>query len=273
MKKLLSLLLLSAFLLSSCTQADDWQQLAENKTKLQLYNKVPEDFIPRKITVVSAGDSLTEGIGDSKEMGGYLPYLKTRLESEKGIKEVQFFNYGIKGNRTTQLLKRLESNKIKSKLKKADMIILTIGGNDIMKVVTDNLSNLQMSVFEREKGKYITHLTRIMHFITQQNPQASVVLIGLYNPFEEWFSGIGELQKVVTDWNAAGRNVTAGFPNAYFIPIEDLFANGGEKLLYKDHFHPNDKGYELIAERMFEQLEMNALPALAKRYTERKEEN
>lgn len=270
MKKLFPYLLLSTFLLCSCNQNNVWNQQAEKKTELQLYSKVPEDFIPRKLTIISAGDSLTEGVGDSTEKGGYLPYLKTRLESEKGINKVEFLNYGVKGNRTTQLLKRLESEEIKNKLAKADMIILTIGGNDIMKVVTDNLSNLQMSVFESEKGKYITHLTRIMHYITQQNPHASVVLIGLYNPFEEWFSGIGELQKVVTDWNAAGRNVTAGFPNAYFVPIEDLFANSGEKLLYKDHFHPNDKGYELIAERMFDQLEMNALPALAK--TAKKEE-
>ncbi|NHM29306.1 SGNH/GDSL hydrolase family protein [Neobacillus terrae] len=274
MLKRITCLFLSVFLLSSCSQPETWRRQPDKKINLHEYQSIPADFIPKPLTVVSAGDSLTEGIGGSSNKGGYLPYLKKRLENEKGIKGVHFYNYGVKGNRTTQLLKRLKTDEIRGNIKKADMVILTIGGNDIMKVVYDNLSNLQLSAFEKAKEKYITHLTQIVSFITQENPHASIVLIGLYNPFERWFADNKELEKVVTEWNGAGQMVVSSFPNTTFVQIEDLFSNTKENLLFTDHFHPNDRGYQLIAERTFDQLEVKALPAISKRYlAARKEEN
>jgi hypothetical protein len=44
--------------------------------------------------------------------------------------------------------------------------------------------------------------------------------------------------------------------------------------LHTDNFHPNDKGYELIAERLNETLEERTLPDLVKKaYMVSKEEN
>jgi lysophospholipase L1-like esterase len=264
MKKLFPLLILSVLFLSSCNQVDQWALHPEKKTAAQAFAQVPTDFVPRQLTVLSAGDSLTQGVGDSTDNGGYLPYLETMLEKEKGIKEVDFYNYGVKGNRTTQLLKRLKSPQMKGALQKADLVILTIGGNDILKVVKDNIENLQLSTFITEKESYQIHLTQIMEVIVQENPHASIVLVGLYNPFSKWFSEIKELDEIVADWNKAGQAVIAGYPNAYFVPIEDMFLNANENLLYTDNFHPNDKGYELIAQRLNKTLEEHVLLGLDK---------
>ncbi|MDR7239516.1 SGNH/GDSL hydrolase family protein [Neobacillus drentensis] len=274
MKKLFPLLLLSVLFLCSCNQDDQWALHPEKKTAAQAFAQVPADFIPRKLTVLSAGDSLTQGIGDSTNQGGYLPYLETMLEKEKGIKEVDFYNYGVKGNRTTQLLKRLKTPEMKAVLQKSDIVILTIGGNDIMKVVKDNIENLQLSTFTTEKESYQNHITQIIEAIIQGNPQAKVVLVGLYNPFSKWFSEIKELDEIVADWNKTGQAVIANYPNAYFVPIEDLFLNTNENLLFTDNFHPNDKGYEMIAERLNKTLEEQVLPDLDKTpYMVNSEEN
>ena len=264
MKKIFPLLILSVLLLSSCNPVDQLRLHSEKKTAAQAFAQVPADFVPRKLTVLSAGDSLTQGVGDSTNKGGYLPYLETMLEKEKGIKEVDFYNYGVKGNRTTQLLKRLKTSDMKSALHKADLVILTIGGNDIMKVVKDNIENLQLSTFTAEKASYQKHLTQIFDLIHQENPHAQVVLVGLYNPFSKWFSEIKELDEIVADWNKTGQTVIAHYPNAYFVPIEDMFLNATEDLLFTDNFHPNDKGYELIAHRLNETLEEQVLPGLDK---------
>jgi lysophospholipase L1-like esterase len=262
MKKLFSLLILLVLFLCSCNQTDQWGLHHEKKTSAQVFAQVPVDFVPRKLTVVSAGDSLTQGVGDSTNKGGYLPYLETMLEKEKGIKKVDFYNYGVKGNRTTHLLKRLKTPEMTSGLQKADLVILTIGGNDIMKVVKDNISNLQLSTFTTEKESYRTHLTQIMEAIVHENPRASIVLVGLYNPFSKWFSDIKELDEIVADWNKAGQSVMANYPHAYFVPIEDMFLNANDNLLYTDNFHPNDKGYELIAKRLNQTLEDQVLPEM-----------
>lgn len=264
MKKLFPLLILTVLFLCSCNQVDQWALHSEKKTAAQAFAQVPADFVPRKLTVLSAGDSLTQGVGDSTNKGGYLPYLETMLEKEKGIKEVDFYNYGVKGNRTTQLLKRLKTPEMKAVIQKADLVILTIGGNDIMKVVKDNIENLQLSTFTTEKESYRTHLTQIIEVIIEENPHTQVVLVGLYNPFSKWFSEIKELDEIVADWNKAGQRVVANYPNAYFVSIEDMFLNSNENLLFTDNFHPNDKGYELIAQRLNKTLEEQVLPQLDK---------
>jgi len=262
MRMVTHLLCLSVFLLCSCSQTKLTELHQEKKLAAQAFAEVPADFFPRTLTVLSAGDSLTQGIGDSTEQGGYLPYLKTMLEQDKGIEAVDFYNFGVKGNRAIQLLKRLKSTEMKSVLQKADMVILTIGGNDIMKVVKDNISNLQLSVFMEEKESYRNHLTHIIDEIVKTNPMTSIVLVGLYNPFSKWFSDTKEMNEIVARWNEASQTVIAQYPQAYFVSIEDVFMNPPENLLYSDNFHPNDKGYELIAERLNETLEGQVLPDL-----------
>ncbi|WHY75757.1 SGNH/GDSL hydrolase family protein [Neobacillus sp. WH10] len=274
MKKFFTPLLLSVVLLCSCSSSDPLVLHQEKKVAAQVFAQIPADFYPRKLTIVSAGDSLTQGVGDSTDQGGYLPYLKTMLEKEKGIKEVDFHNFGVTGNRTTQLLKRLKTPEMKEVLQKADLVILTIGGNDIMKVVKDNISNLQVSDFIKEKDSYRNHLSQIMEAIVQENPNASIVLVGLYNPFSKWFSDIKEMDEIVADWNQVGQSVITKYPNAYFVEIEDAFLNATEDLLFTDHFHPNDKGYKLIAERLNETLSERVIPDLEKTpYTVSTEEN
>jgi lysophospholipase L1-like esterase len=246
----------------------------EKKVVAQVFEPIPADFIPRKLTILSAGDSLTQGVGDSTEQGGYLPYLKTMLEKDKGIQEVDFYNFGVKGNRTTQLLKRLKSPGMKPILKQSDLVIITIGGNDIMKILKENISDLQVSDFLKEKENYRNHLSQIFNSIYNENPNASIVLVGVYNPFSKWFSEIKEMDQIVSGWNSTGRSVVNQYPNCYFVSIEDLFLDSEENLLYTDNFHPNDKGYELIAKRLNTTLGKQVLPDLENRaYTVSTEEN
>ncbi|WP_249366900.1 SGNH/GDSL hydrolase family protein [Neobacillus rhizophilus] len=274
MYKFFPLLILSVLFLGSCSGTGEWELHHAKQTAVPVYEPVPADFIPRTLTVLSAGDSLTQGVGDSTGKGGYLPYLETLLENEKGIKDVDFYNFGVKGNRTTQLLKRLKAPEIKPVLKKADLVILTIGGNDIMKVVRDNLSNLEYSIFMDEKENYRKHLIQIIETIVKENPNASIVLVGLYNPFSKWFSDIEEFDQIVSEWNQAGQSVISQYPNAYFVSIEDIFLNSSENLLFTDNFHPNDKGYELIAQRLNETMEERVLPDLDRKpYMVSTEEN
>ncbi|MEH7109465.1 MULTISPECIES: SGNH/GDSL hydrolase family protein [Bacillaceae] len=273
LKKFVPLLVLLILLLGSCSE-DKMALHQVKQTAIEVYEPVPADFYPRKLTVLSAGDSLTQGVGDSTGQGGYLPYLKTMLEKEKGIKEVDFYNYGVKGNRTTQLLKRLKSPEMKPVLQKADLVILTIGGNDLMKVVKDHFSDLQLSDFTEGKEIYRRNLIEIMEEISEENPNASIVLVGLYNPFSKWFSDIKEMDQIVSDWNQTAQAIMTNYGNAYFVSIEDVFLHANENLLYTDNFHPNDRGYELIAERLNDTLEEKVLPDLEKKpYVVSNEEN
>ncbi|MGE8204238.1 SGNH/GDSL hydrolase family protein [Heyndrickxia sp. NPDC080065] len=252
MKKILTLLLTILLFVSGCSFGFKEHTLktmnGESKTK------PPVDFIPKDLSIVSIGDSLTEGIGDSSNNGGYIPYLRSDLETLKEVRKASFKNYGVMGNRTDQLVKRLQQNEIRSEIEKADLVMITIGGNDVMKVFKDNFSNLKISKFEHELIGYKQRLNEIIKTIREYNKNAGIVLIGIYNPFMKWFSDIKEVDEIILDWNNTSKQVINQYNKSLFIPISDIFEDQEKDLLYSDNFHPNDQGYKLIANRVFDYL-------------------
>ncbi|MBM7584248.1 lysophospholipase L1-like esterase [Bacillus pakistanensis] len=254
MRKAMISLFTFLILLSGCS-VDNMTQHVMKELELDIKSDPPENFIPKDLKVVSIGDSLTQGVGDSTKSGGYIPYLQTQLESLKAIKEAKFTNYGVRGNRTDQLLKRLNKEKIKESIDEADLVIITIGGNDVMKTFKENISNLKIQAFESAMVDYEKRLHHIIQKIQSYNPNAGIVLIGIYNPFSTWFSDIKELNQIIVEWNTLSSRVIGEYNQTEFVEVQNMFLNSERNLLFEeDYFHPNDLGYELMANRMFKIL-------------------
>ncbi|MGD6956162.1 SGNH/GDSL hydrolase family protein [Rossellomorea aquimaris] len=250
MKKLPIIMLAFVFFLSGCSLEDAAEHITREVSMWDKDNP-NETFIPKNLKVVSVGDSLTQGVGDSTKKGGYVPYLEKHLESLDGVKDAQFHNYGVRGNRTDQLLKKLKKEDVKISIEQANLVMITIGGNDVMKIFRENLSHLKLEVFQEEKRQYQLRLQEIIETIRSYNPNAGIVLVGLYNPFNTWFSDIEEVNQVIHDWNDSSREILSDYDKTLFVKIEDLFIDAGDTLLFEDYFHPNDEGYKMIADRMF----------------------
>ncbi|MBP3950705.1 SGNH/GDSL hydrolase family protein [Bacillus suaedae] len=247
--------------------AEEVEQLVEANTLEQptitedLKDKVREvldvaiNLFTKEQKIVAIGDSLTQGVGDETEKGGYVGILNHTFEDNNINIEIE--NIGKRGNRSDQLLKRLEKEEIAASIKEADTVLITIGANDIMKIVKSNFTNLTLEPFQKELPNYVVRLTAILDRINGLNPDAQIYLIGFYNPFERYFSDIYQLQIILNDWNTAGKSLTEEYANVHFIPTQDLFLNGDIDLLADDQFHPNTSGYKLIAKRVLEHLEIN----------------
>ena len=235
------------FSLTGCSYTGTSKQAA-------VHSQTAKKTAPKDIKVVALGDSLTEGVGDSSHKGGYIPYLKKELEGLKMVRNAEFQNFGVKGTRSDQLLERLKTSQMKSAVEKADFVIITIGGNDIMKILRDHFMNLNASAFRQEEKPYQQRLFQILKTIRQYNPDAGIVLVGLYNPFLDWFSNIREINQVIHHWNEASKEVLLKFHNTVFVNIDDIFYQQKENLLFNDHFHPNDKGYQLMANRIYQTI-------------------
>ncbi|WP_409251087.1 SGNH/GDSL hydrolase family protein [Bacillus sp. SCS-153A] len=254
MKYILFSLFLILLLISGCSSSG---MVTHQKVTHTLVEKEqpPADFIPKTIKIVSIGDSLTQGVGDSTKSGGYVPYLQESLEGLASVKDAQFSNFGVKGNRTDQLVKRLKSDDIKGAIAESDLVFITIGGNDVMKVFKENIYDLNLAVFNNEMIEYGDRLHEILELIRSYNPDTGIVLIGIYNPFNTWFSEIREVDEIIVNWNRLSKDILTGYERTAFITINDIFMDGKESLLFEeDYFHPNDHGYELMANRMFEEL-------------------
>src|SRR5690625_2960454 len=213
--------------------------------------KAVQRFFARDLYVVSIGDSLTEGVGDDEENGGYVGVLEEAVNAEEQL--VTIDNFGRRGNRTDQLINRLsEETDIIDAVDQADIILITIGSNDIMQVFKENFTDLSIDKFTSEQIRYEQRLHTIFTTLEDINPDASVYLIGFYNPFKEYFPEIEELEYIVNSWNQIGSDVTKEYDDTEYIPIKDLFEDLDVEFLANDNFHPNHIGYEMIAERILD---------------------
>ncbi|RSL30279.1 hypothetical protein D7Z54_26545 [Salibacterium salarium] len=207
------------------------------------------------LNMVAIGDSLTQGVGDSSDNGGYVGILEKSMENNVPDSSFHIKNYGKRGNRTVQLLDRLDNPNISASLEKADTILVTIGANDIMRILKSNVTDLTYEDFTAESDDYEDTLEEIFQTIREKNEEASIYLIGIYNPFNMYFSNIPELDQIITDWNNIGRDVVEQNDNATFIPIYDLFQHVDESFYSDDNFHPSQRGYASIANRILDYIE------------------
>ncbi|MDR7077300.1 lysophospholipase L1-like esterase [Neobacillus niacini] len=233
-------------------EKNDHSITEEIKAKVREVVEGAIDLFKKDQRIVSIGDSLTEGVGDESENGGYVGILNNTFEDND--LNITIENFGKKGNRSDQLLKRLEKEDITSAIKEADIVLITIGANDIMKVLKSNFMNITMDLFDEEKVEYRKRLTAIFDKINDINPDTQIYLIGFYNPFEQHFSEVKELGMIIDKWNEAGKSLTEEYDNVSYIPTTDLFSQSPIDLLAEDEFHPNTSGYKLMAQRVLDYL-------------------
>lgn len=138
-------------------------------------NQEQQRILKKKILLVALGDSLTHGQGDEKKQGGYVGQIKTRLEDKYG-NQVTTENFGVTGDRSDQIKARLDSQReIQTGLKSADVIVMTVGGNDLMQTLEKAAFSTSSVTVEKDvnaAGKlYQTKLTALFKDVRKYNPK------------------------------------------------------------------------------------------------------
>lgn len=200
----------------------------------------------KKIHMVAVGDSLTVGLKGTN--GGYVGIIEEELKKEANVSSVKVDNFAIVGNRTEQLIERLNEKEVQKELKDADFILLTIGGNDMMKTVRNNALELKMKDFEIGQKEYNQKLHTIFKKLRSLNKKSPIYYVGLYNPFEETLKQVPEIGEIIQSYNEVAKKATNDYNNVRYISVYDEFLQSKEHVLSDDQFHPNDKGYQIIAE-------------------------
>ena len=224
------------------------------------------------VTYVAIGDSLTKGVGDSTNQGGFVPLLAQSLTNETGL-EFKAINYGVSGNTSGQILSRIrEKKEIRKDLKQAQLLTITVGGNDLRKAILEDTSNLDLDRFEKASKAYEKNLKQIIELARKDNPDLPVYVVGIYNPLYLNFPDLTELQTLVDQWNQRTEETLSAYHGVYFVPINDLLYKGidgksgvteselgketvtNDALYDEDSFHPNHTGYEIMKEAVLEKI-------------------
>lgn len=209
----------------------------------------------KQLHYLALGDSLTDGVGDEYSQDGYVGRLANSLQKWPSISEVEVDNRGKRGRRSDQLLKLVKRGHYDEELQHTQLVTMTMGGNDVMKVVKQDLFNLKRDAFDAELLAYEKRYTEIIDRIRTKNPNVPLVLIGFYNPFSIVTNEANEFDTIITEWNSVIENVASKDTNACYVSVEDLFDTNEELVYHTDFFHPNAKGYEKMTERIIASME------------------
>lgn len=175
-------------------------------------------------TILFLGDSLTEGLGVSKQSA--YPNLVQNLIQTKLNKNIKAINAGVSGSTTNDGLSRL-----KWYLKrKPDIIFVALGAND-------GLRGLDLKQSQKNLEEIINHALK---------SKAKVLLAGMLIP-----PNYGP--KYSQDFKEMYENIQSKY-NLKFMPFLLKDVAGVQKLNQADGIHPNEKGHEIIANEVYEFL-------------------
>lgn len=264
MKKAASLLIVFSLLLSGCQASFGLKDTAlpvQEELQFEPF-AVPNYFVPQRVNVLGLGDSLTQGVGDELGEGGYFGRLTKDMERWKGIMEVDAVNLAKRGRRSDQFLKQLEKTEVQEAVIEADYIVFTIGGNDLMKVIKGNFIKMEVADFYKELPKFEERIDELFAALRLYNPNARIIVGGLYNPLTVLTDEVREMEQIIDDWNKALEKRVEKDGMACFVEVKDLFHSNENMVYHTDFFHPNSKGYDQMENRYIEQLKSCSVTAL-----------
>ncbi|MFY0545291.1 GDSL-type esterase/lipase family protein [Brevibacillus sp. H7] len=234
--------------------AVDPQQLSPRKP-LPEERKAEERGVPLpadgKWNVVTLGDSLTRGVGDANGQG-YVGLVREALEKQTGQPSV-LTNLAISGLQSPGLLEQLSQTQVKRQLAEANLILFTIGGNDLFHQ-SGGVYTIDQKKLAEATMTLSANFEQILQRIRALNPKATIVYTALYNPFGDTEAAVDTI-KPVLEWNSTASEIAAKYRGVIVVPTYDLFFQKEKTYLYTDHFHPNSEGYARIAERVMQALQ------------------
>ncbi|MBE6770750.1 MAG: hypothetical protein E7547_01230 [Ruminococcaceae bacterium] len=184
-----------------------------------------------------------------------------------------YANHAIPGHTTTNLINRLKDETVIADLKKADIISISIGGNDFLMsnligLMFDSIVLSDHSEFDRIADGFYTNFCEIVDIINSHNSDAVILMQTLYNPQsgylrEPYQEGADRINAAIERYNAEnpGEIVIVDVASA----LGDDMANFAD-----DEIHPSAQGNEIIANVILDKLEelefgSNTSPVIAEK--------
>ena len=202
------------------------------------------------------GDSIAYGSGLSNP--GEAVYGKIVADTNG----YDYLNYAVPGHTTGNLLRRMEDETVKDAIRNADIINISIGGNNFLlgninSLLYDGLVKADYSRLDSIADGFYTDLETIMETIRALNPDAAVILQTIYNPQTAY---VGEVYQQGADRiNAMLRTYDEAHPDEIILAdVAAALTDSGNDFA-EDRIHPSAAGNEKIARVILATLRENGL--------------
>ncbi len=188
-----------------------------------------EDFTK---TFLVLGDSTGAGVGASAPEDG----VSGRVAAYIGATHTE--NYAVSGAETHELLGQMA----KAKLPRYDLILIQIGGNDILAFHSAHKTAEELkTVLQKlpDAGQVV--------ILSAGNVGGATIFPPPVRPFHTWLN-----QKYHTAFAKAASTTGAVYVNLYDSPEQDPFKENPELYFSEDGLHPSSEGYKLWFEKVKE---------------------
>ncbi len=176
------------------------------------------------IEILAFGDSLTAGYG-LPAGDGFTDQLEVWI-NKKLDRQVKVINGGVSGDTTSGARSRLDWALSPIKNGKPDLVVLTLGGNDVLRGITPDLTRENMDA--------------MLKLLTERNIP---VLIGGMRSTPSWGPEfVKAFDSIYTDLAAK-----------YGVPLYPFFLDGVDKdlsLRQADGLHPTKEGVTIIVDKI-----------------------
>lgn len=161
-----------------------------------------------------------------------------------------YANYGVDGHTTDDLLGRLAEENVRNDVTRANIISISIGGNDyrhsgLIGLLFDALVKKDYSKADRIAEKYYMNLCSIMGVINELNADAVILMQTMYNPQTGTIRPA--YQQAADRINAAIARYDAEYPDDIVIVDVGTALGSDGKNYAADAMHPSARGNEIIA--------------------------
>lgn len=234
--------------------------------------------VTENITVL--GDSISTGYGLDDSQLSYCGYLQEYFDADLD-------NFAKDGRQTSELLEQIENDDdVRNSLENADLICVTIGGNDVLQIFLDAMSELktrggntsgeQFEFSQEFVQSFIMkfasaigpaaaqageNITDIHEQIRELNPDAPVIMQTVYNPFETDDEKLNSIMKPLKTFTALYLGVINNAVKQQPAVIADIHEKFDENSwlftnIKEFDIHPNYVGHMLIAEEIIQNLKL-----------------
>ncbi|MBQ2974276.1 MAG: hypothetical protein IJE19_07960 [Clostridia bacterium] len=168
-----------------------------------------------------------------------------------------YVNHSVPGHTTTNLINRLSDETVIADLKKADIISISIGGNDflmsnLIDLMFDSIVLGDHTEFDRIAEGFYTNFCKIVDIINSHNADAVILMQTLYNPQSGYLRA--PYQQGADRINAAIEKYNTENPGEIVV-VDVASALGDDMANYADdEIHPSANGNEIIANVILDKL-------------------
>ncbi len=215
-----------------------------------------------KINYLVLGDSLSLGKTPYSSYDyGYKVSVKETLENQNLLNEYNdiFTDEYITIKELTEDIKSnitKENTNIKKQLRESDLVTLSIGNQELEKIINPFIIELEGISFTKVKDHLDEIITDLDKLFQEMKRYAvnQVIFIGFYNLYPYHTEEFEEETTKILDYLISNTKTLTVEYNIEYIDTQQLFINIKEYVPNPYNYYPNNKGYELISTEISQNL-------------------